>query len=459
MIEILPLLFCLQPTLGTTNTRRFAVIITALLTMTGRVTMLGLSRWTEKRGSYATVQRFFYASIPWLTLSWLFFRTYLWQPGDTYILAGDETVVTKSGKETFGLDCVFSSIYQKAVPGVALWVWALVSLREGRAYPLLVEPVLRTTEEKAAAAARTAARRQALQKQKTRSPQPGGKRGRPLGSKTQKGVEAELNAEMQRISQWLKLVLEVLREVLEVRYVVLDGHFGNAGGYALARAEGLEVISKLRSDAALYANYEGEQKGQGRRKRYGAKIDYRQLPASQRVSSAEAGGYLTEKYHLVGVWQKKFGVQLNVLVLVMTRLKDGQQRQAVLFSSDLKLEWEKLEKYYRLRFQIEFNFREAKQHWGLEDFMVTSEEGVKNATSLSLFMVQMSEVLLRRGGMQVSVEKRVNDLKVTYLGWKYARETIKRLGEKAEGIKIEEVCGRVSRLGRIHQEIELPCAA
>lgn len=176
------------------------------------------------------------------------------------------------------------------------------------------------------------------------------------------------------------------------------------------------------------------------------------------MSSAEEGGYRTEKYHLAGVWQKKFGVQLKVVVLVVTRLKDGQQRHAVLFSSDLSLAWEKLEEYYRLRFQIEFNFREAKQHWGLEDFLVTSEEGVKNATSLSLFMVQMSAVLLRRGGMQVSGEKRVNDLKVTYLGWKYAQETIKRLGEKAEGIKIGEVCGAVSRLGRIHQEIELPCA-
>ena len=78
------------------------------------------------------------------------------------------------------------------------------------------------------------------------------------------------------------------------------------------------------------------------------------------------GGYLTEKYHLAGVWQKKFGVQLNVLVLVMTRLKDGQQRQAVLFSSDLSLAWEKLEEYYRLRFQIEEVHREAKQVTGLE---------------------------------------------------------------------------------------------
>jgi putative transposase len=428
--------------------------------MTGRVTMLGLARWSEAGGSYSTVQRFFYASLPWLTLSWCFFRTYLWQAGGVYLLAGDETVVTKSGKQTFGLDRVFSSLYQKAVSGVALWVWALVSVQERQSYPLLVAPVLRSAGEKAAAAAERTAARQAAQKQQTRHPnQPCARRGRPLGSKTQRGVEAELNAERQRISGWLKLVLEVVREVLEVRYVVLDGHFGKAGGYALARAEGLEVISKLRSDSALYENYAGEQKENGRPKQYGAKIDYEQLPADCLVSSSEEDGYRTEKYHLVGVWQKKFGVRLNVVVLVVRRLKDGARRRVVLFSSDLGLAWEPLEEYYRLRFQIEFNFREAKQQWGLEDWMMTKEEGVVNGAGLSFLLVLVSEELRRRGGKEARGEKRVRDLKTRCLGWKYALETVKRLGEKAEGIKKEEVCAAVSRVGMIHQEIALPLAA
>ena len=33
------------------------------------------------------------------------------------------------------------------------------------------------------------------------------------------------------------------------------------------------------------------------------------------------------------------------------------------------LEGETLVHYYRLRFQIEFNFRDAKSHFGLEDWM------------------------------------------------------------------------------------------
>ncbi len=35
------------------------------------------------------------------------------------------------------------------------------------------------------------------------------------------------------------------------------------------------------------------------------------------------------------------------------------------FCTDLNLGWGNLVDYYRLIFQIEFNFRDAKQHWGL----------------------------------------------------------------------------------------------
>jgi len=42
-----------------TTIRQFSRIALGMLTMTGRVTMLGISRWTADGGSYRTVQRFF----------------------------------------------------------------------------------------------------------------------------------------------------------------------------------------------------------------------------------------------------------------------------------------------------------------------------------------------------------------------------------------------------------------
>jgi hypothetical protein len=82
--------------------------------------MLGISRWAERGGSYRTVQRFFSTqALPWAQLSWLFFRQHLLCADDIYVLAGDETVVTKAGKQTHGLDRFFAGLYQKVVPGLS----------------------------------------------------------------------------------------------------------------------------------------------------------------------------------------------------------------------------------------------------------------------------------------------------------------------------------------------------
>src|SRR5947207_15903073 len=103
MVAILPLLLCLHPELTMTTIRQFNRIAHGLLAMTGRVTMLGISRWAGNGASYRTVQRFFATAIPWAAVFWHFFRLHLFCPSDLYLLAGDETVVTKAGKHTHGL--------------------------------------------------------------------------------------------------------------------------------------------------------------------------------------------------------------------------------------------------------------------------------------------------------------------------------------------------------------------
>jgi putative transposase len=151
MTDIIVLLACFDQSVDKTTVRQLSRIVLAMLTMSGRVTMLGISRWTEKGGSYRTVQRFFGKMLPWLQMSWLFVRHHLLNPEDEYLLAGDETVVTKAGKQTHGLDRFFSSLYSKPVPGLAFFALSLVSVQERKSYPLLVEQRVRSEEEKEAA--------------------------------------------------------------------------------------------------------------------------------------------------------------------------------------------------------------------------------------------------------------------------------------------------------------------
>lgn len=101
--------------------------------------MLGISRWTGEGGSYRTIQRFFNSEISWRQLNWGLLRCWVIQKGEEYFLLGDETVVTKAGQVTHGLDRFFSSIFGRPVPGLAFFSLALANLEAGDSYPLLME--------------------------------------------------------------------------------------------------------------------------------------------------------------------------------------------------------------------------------------------------------------------------------------------------------------------------------
>ena len=73
-MDIVALLPCLQPTVTRTTSRQCSRIALAMVAMTGRVTMVGLSRWAGPGGSDRTGPRFFATVMPWATLFWVFLR-------------------------------------------------------------------------------------------------------------------------------------------------------------------------------------------------------------------------------------------------------------------------------------------------------------------------------------------------------------------------------------------------
>ena len=116
-MDIVALLACLQPLVAAVTLRQLSIIVPALLTMTGRVTMLGLSRWTEKGGSYRTVQRLFATALPWAELLVQFFQTHLFQGDHEFSLAGDATTLTKAGAQTHGVGLFFRAWWGKWCAG------------------------------------------------------------------------------------------------------------------------------------------------------------------------------------------------------------------------------------------------------------------------------------------------------------------------------------------------------
>ena len=101
-MNILALCQCLQCDVTATTLRHLSRIALAILVMPGRVTMLGLSRWAGKGGSYRTIQRFFSQALPWAMLFWVFFRQHIYRPDEVYLLVGDESSSPKPANTRTG---------------------------------------------------------------------------------------------------------------------------------------------------------------------------------------------------------------------------------------------------------------------------------------------------------------------------------------------------------------------
>jgi len=438
MSDIITLLVEIVNSTERTMLRRMVIVIQAMLAMSGRVTMLGLSRWAGKGGSYRTIQRFFNTKINWHTLFYRFFQRHHYRAGGTYILAGDESVITKAGTKTHGLDRFYAGLFNQTVPGIAIFALSLINVSTRQSHPIQVEQVVRTEAEKEAAKAK--AKERVSKKTKKGHAKP----GRPKGSKNKSKTNVTLTPELQRIQKMLKKQLSLLENTLSVTYVALDGHFGNNNALQMVRQCNLHLISKLRYDSVLYLPDTGD----SNRKKYGERLNYRDLPARFLKAERIEGDIHTRTYHLTAL-HRRFAQSLNVVIITKINIKTDAFANVILFSSDLDLAYDKLVDYYRLRFQIEFNFRDAKQYWGLEDFMNIAEQPLTNALNLSLFMVNVSQVLLREYRQSIP-QAGVLDLKSYYRANRYFAEMIKMLPKKPKPNLLSLIFSSLISIGRIH---------
>ena len=411
MTEIVALLQSIAPIVSVTVLQQMSHILYGMLVSNGRITMLELSRWTEKGGSYRTLQRVYHTPLLWLQIQWIFFTSQFQKSDREYIVAGDEVVFGKAGKETYGLGRFFSSLQNRVISGLSFFVFSVIDVQERQSYPIQAVQMIKEQKKQA----------------KQEKPAKGKKRplGRPKGSQNKKDGPPILSPELLRIQPVLQAFLAVLRGVLAVRYLVMDGHFGNYPSAWMVLQTGLQFVSKLRSDAALYEPFTGKYHGRGPHRKYGDKVDVRQMKKKYLKQEEKAAGIRSQIYQ-ASLLNREFAFPINVIVILKTNLSTKKQAHVILFSTDLGLPYEKLYDYYTLRFQIEFNFRDAKQYWGLDDFMNVKQEAVTNATNLSFFMVNFSSVLLRRY-RKSNPQFSVLDLKSHYRGRRYVSETIKLL--------------------------------
>jgi putative transposase len=395
--------------------------------MTGRVTMLGISRWTESGGSYRTIQRFFVENINWSSLNFFLFMQYIYEEQEVYLIAGDTTTVSKSGKETYGLGRYFSSIYNRAVPGLSFETLSLVGVNTRKSFPIIVEQRVRKEKQ------------EVVDKPKLKA-------GRPKGSRNKNSENIELSEGKVWLKGLLQKMLKLMKGKMKATYFLYDNALASNEMVIMLEQLELHFISKLKCNSALWFPYKGEYSGRGAPRIYGDKVDYKNLPKAY-LKETKTEEDIEIKTYQMKVRHKLFFNPLNVVIIRKKNLQTNKTKQIILFSSDLELAWDKIIDYYSLRFQIEFNFRDAKQHWGLEDFMNVGQQQVHNAANLALFMVNLSYTLTLQDSMTTL------DLKTWFRAGKYVRHALKSLPDSVDDNFISQITNQCARLGRIHNPI------
>lgn len=403
----------LSVVMSAANIKIFFELTNCFLRNPFAITTRGLARYSH----YCARQIFRFLSIEhnWYAVRILLFLDYFYHSEAHYLAAIDETVVRKSGKSTHGKDYFYSSIVQNPIPGVCFFNLSLIDPTSRTSYMLGVEQVIYTEEDK---------KRKAEQKKKRaegKKRNEEGKRlkaGRKKGEPNKKEPEITENASFRTLKKLISGVFEALKQYIstvKITHLLADSAYAAAHYMAEAQEKSLFLISKLNKNAVLYSVPEIK-KGKGRPTFYGEKIDLHRI-SEEYLVFCEKKGDCTHKYYQFKARNKSYKKStLNVLV-VKTENAQGKISMNILFSNDLNLDAKTLFDYYSLRFQIEFDFRDAKQYFGLSDFKNYKEKNITSFVNLSFTMTLVVKKILADVRKEEGKEKfSILDLKLLFHG-------------------------------------------
>jgi hypothetical protein len=323
------------------------VLLATIMVVRGKVNFLNMSRYSQL--SERTFRRQFRQPFDWTA----FHRRSIEEvgaPNADLILAQDASFVKKSGKSTFGLDRFFNGCAGRAERGLEVSLISIIDVERNFAMALSIE----------------------------QTP------ARPLVARRN---HAQVQAE-SRIDFYLQHLATTRSSLPEgVRLAVFDGYYAKRKFVDGVCEMNLHVISKLRSDANLRYLYQGPQKKRGRPRRYDGKVDFADLRRLASLGEVEAGIHLWTGI----VNHQRLGRDIRVVV-VIRREKGKRRRLALLFSTDTALKAKEIYRYYKARCQIEFLFRDAKQHTGLGDCQARDKAALSFHFNASMAAVNLARV-------------------------------------------------------------------
>ena len=311
--------------------------------MRGRYTFKGMERYGDRCEKTYRLQ--FEQKFDFLSFNLELSKIHL---SEHCILVFDPSYLPKSGKQTPGKGRFWSGCLGRAVQGIEIGGLGLVDIQHNTAFNLECVQTPCPSDLKA--------------------------KGKTL------------------VDHYADVIIERKDQLSQIAtYLAVDGYFSKQSyvDQILGKTD-LHLISKLRKDANLKYLYNGPKRsGRGRPKKYDGKVDTKNVD-KRRFK------WCYENEDVIIYQAKAWSVSLKRIIKAayVEFLDKGQatNRYAFFFSTDLALEGKRIYRYYKARFQIEFLFRDAKQHTGLTNCQARSKNKIHFHTNASLTAVSVAKV-------------------------------------------------------------------
>ena len=333
--------------------------------ISGKYNFVNMSRYMTY--SEQSIRNGFSRGFKFSSFNWQLIKE---QCSDELILAFDPTFIFKSGKHTDGISYFWSGQDQKAKKGLEFGCLAVIDIKNETAFHL-------------------------------------------NGMQTPGKIDRE-KKKQNLISHYTDFILSSLPYSGSISgYLSVDGYFMKKEFILPLMETGLHIITKMRSDANLKYLFKGKQRtGKGRKRKHDQKVDLQNIDRRKWEMVYENKTELCLCAELFCVSLKR-----NVRIVYLFH-KKGKTFELFL-STDIELPAKKIEKYYRMRYQIEFLFRDGKQHAGLEDCQARDKKKLDFHFNMSLTNIGIAKVvhyltipLEQRGSFSLQNIKRMNHNKL-----------------------------------------------
>lgn len=307
------------------------------LSIRGRINFLQLARYGKYKEQRYRQQ--FEKRFDFLTFNK---ELILSQGSGRYAIAFDPSYVNKSGKKTPGVDWYWSGCASRAKWGLEIGGLAAIDIDNHTAFHL-----------------------EAVQ---------------------------TLNSEDQNLSDWYAGVISERKDTLKSisKYLVADAWFSKKSFADHVISSGMHLVSRLRDDADLrYLCNEIPTGKRGRPRKYTGKIDIDNIDREyfNYISMDEESTIYAAK-----VYSK--ALRRDIMLVHVTYSKtNGKDARKLYFSTDISMDPNDVLLYYRSRFQIEFLYRDGKQHTGLNDSQARSENKLHFQFNASLTSINIAKAI------------------------------------------------------------------